>query len=186
MNLSAYLLLFSLLCFSASAAEDLPPSGQPAVVTKFLTLFDQLRAADTAKQAGKYRHISFSLSESEINDYSVTLSKQRPARAWTPSTSKYSPDPISPLTRFSISMPSRSGIPEPFRRSSIPCLTAGRPSESTSGSTPTIRRSAFQWKKPGIKARICRRSWFPRSSGSSLPGNRNITIHRSRCRFRSV
>jgi hypothetical protein len=46
-----------------SAADPVPP-----VANKFLSLFDELRAAE-AGGAGARRHVAFQLSETEINDY---------------------------------------------------------------------------------------------------------------------
>jgi hypothetical protein len=41
----------------------------PPVATKFLGMFEDFRNAETAKKAGKYRHVSFQISSTEINDY---------------------------------------------------------------------------------------------------------------------
>jgi hypothetical protein len=41
----------------------------PPVATKFLAMFENLRNAETEKKAGKFRHVSFQISSTEINDY---------------------------------------------------------------------------------------------------------------------
>jgi hypothetical protein len=46
-----------------------PRGSTPVVVTKFLGLFDQLRAAETAKTRGAAQHVAFRLNEGEINEY---------------------------------------------------------------------------------------------------------------------
>ena len=51
----------------ALVAADTPPV--PPVATKFLQLFQDLRDAEAAKSAGKYRHVSFQISSTEVNDY---------------------------------------------------------------------------------------------------------------------
>ena len=59
---------------AAAAAQganpaDAPVNAPPPDVAKFLTLFDQLRAADTPKAHGTPQHVAFKLSDSEINEY---------------------------------------------------------------------------------------------------------------------
>jgi len=51
----------------ALGAADAPPL--PAVATRFLAIFDDLRAAEAQKAAGSARHVSFLISATEINDY---------------------------------------------------------------------------------------------------------------------
>jgi hypothetical protein len=46
-----------------------PRGSTPVVVTKFLGLFDQLRAAEAAKTRGAAKHVTFRLNEGEINEY---------------------------------------------------------------------------------------------------------------------
>jgi hypothetical protein len=41
----------------------------PPVATKFLTMFDNLRNAESEQKAGKLRHVSFQISSTEINEY---------------------------------------------------------------------------------------------------------------------
>jgi hypothetical protein len=48
-------------------ASDVPTV--PPAATKFLRLFQDLRDADAARLAGKYHHVSFQVSSTEINDY---------------------------------------------------------------------------------------------------------------------
>jgi hypothetical protein len=45
------------------------PAPQPAVATKFLGLFQDLRDAEAQRAAGKYRHTAFRITATEINDY---------------------------------------------------------------------------------------------------------------------
>lgn len=54
-----------LLVVGEAATEAAPPP----VVTKFVGLFDRLRAAQVQAAAGTPEHISFQLTEAEINDY---------------------------------------------------------------------------------------------------------------------
>ena len=49
---------------SLAAADAIPPAA-----TRFLSLFDQLRAAAAEKARGPYKRISFDLSDNEINQY---------------------------------------------------------------------------------------------------------------------
>jgi len=44
-------------------------SGTPPVVSKFLSLFEELRAAQIAKEHGTNRHVAFEISDTEINQY---------------------------------------------------------------------------------------------------------------------
>ena len=46
-----------------------PRGSTPVVVTKFLGLFDQLRAAEAAKTRGAAPQVTFRLNEGEINEY---------------------------------------------------------------------------------------------------------------------
>ena len=48
---------------------DATASPPPPVVTKFLGLFDRLRAEDEKRAQGTRQHVSFRLSDSEIDDY---------------------------------------------------------------------------------------------------------------------
>ena len=50
-------------------AAPITPSPAPPVAERFLSLFDQLRAAETAKARGTYQHVAFRFSDSEINEY---------------------------------------------------------------------------------------------------------------------
>lgn len=58
---------FVLVMAAAFAAASAPPP--PPVVTKFLTLFDELRAAQSENAKGGHKHVSFKLSDTEIDDY---------------------------------------------------------------------------------------------------------------------
>jgi len=68
MRLFVYsMILMGAVILPALAAEPtLPP---PPVAEKVLRLFDQLRAADASRKAGKYQHVSFQLTDAEINEY---------------------------------------------------------------------------------------------------------------------
>ena len=63
---SAWLVL-ALVSARLLYAADIAPI--PPVATKFLALFQDLRDAEAQKAAGKIRHVSFSISSSEIDDY---------------------------------------------------------------------------------------------------------------------
>ena len=69
-SLSAFV-AFVIAAAAAQGANpaDAPVNAPPPVVAKFLTLFDQLRAADTPKAHGTPQHVAFKLSDSEINEY---------------------------------------------------------------------------------------------------------------------
>jgi hypothetical protein len=56
-----------LLCHAMAAATE--ANAPPAVATRFLGLFDQLRAAEAQKVRGGNQHVSFRISESEISEY---------------------------------------------------------------------------------------------------------------------
>jgi hypothetical protein len=60
------------------AHSQTAPPGTSPVVTKVLTLFDQLRAAEASKARGVYRHVAFQLSDSEVNDYMRSSLKTAP------------------------------------------------------------------------------------------------------------
>jgi len=64
------------LALTAAAAQ--PPPQPPPVAQKFLRLFDLLRSADTSRQAGRYQHVSFQMSDAEINDYMIYALKTTP------------------------------------------------------------------------------------------------------------
>ncbi len=64
---TAFLLLA--LADSTIPASSADASGTPSAVSKFLSLFDQLRAAQTAKEHGTNQHVAFEISDSEINQY---------------------------------------------------------------------------------------------------------------------
>jgi hypothetical protein len=67
------------LLYGANTPPPTPPAPQPPpVAQKMLKLFDDLRAADDAKKAGKYRHVNFQLSDNEINDYMIYALKAIP------------------------------------------------------------------------------------------------------------
>jgi hypothetical protein len=57
------------LAIQARAATPTPTSASPAVVTKFLGIFDQLRAAEEQKARGNRQHVSFQIADGEINEY---------------------------------------------------------------------------------------------------------------------
>ena len=57
----------ALVCQSVAAATE--DNAPPAVATRFLRLFDQLRAAEAQKARGGMQHVSFRLSDSEITEY---------------------------------------------------------------------------------------------------------------------
>ena len=60
----SFFLLSTAPFFQANSATSDHPNSQPPVVVKFLNLFDRLRAAQET-----HDHVSFQLSETEINDY---------------------------------------------------------------------------------------------------------------------
>jgi hypothetical protein len=62
------LVVAAIMCEAGDSAKTLS-NAPPAVVTKFLTLFDQLRAAQTQKTQGTPQHVSFKLSDAEIDEY---------------------------------------------------------------------------------------------------------------------
>lgn len=45
------------------------PQDAPPVARKFLTLFDQLRAAEAQKAAGKPEHVAFDMTDAEVVEY---------------------------------------------------------------------------------------------------------------------
>jgi len=55
----------------ASPAADGPAGASdiPPVATKFLGLFDRLRAADDPNAKGGHQHVAFQFTEAEINEY---------------------------------------------------------------------------------------------------------------------
>lgn len=63
-RLACLYLLVIFFCAGLSHAQPVPP-----VATKFLDLFDRLRAAEARKSAGTPEHISFQLTDREINEY---------------------------------------------------------------------------------------------------------------------
>ena len=54
---------------TVNAAQSGAAEVQPPVVQKFLGLFDQLRTAAALRSHGPVEHVTFQLSEGEINDY---------------------------------------------------------------------------------------------------------------------
>ena len=52
----------------AAAAAEPPVAASPSA-EKILRLFDNLRAAETARQAGRRQPVSFQLTDGEINEY---------------------------------------------------------------------------------------------------------------------
>jgi hypothetical protein len=64
------LLLLALLVIGTPlfpAKTVAPPNTPPPIATKFLDLFDRLRAAQDPD--GKHEHVAFNLTESDINEY---------------------------------------------------------------------------------------------------------------------
>ena len=59
--------LILMACGVASQAADAP--AIPPSATKFLDLFDRLRAADEAKSKSQHPHVQFQISDAEINEY---------------------------------------------------------------------------------------------------------------------
>lgn len=68
----------SMGAIALTAAAVQPPPQPPLVAQKFLRLFDQLRAADSARHAGKYQPVSFQMSDAEINEYMIYALKTTP------------------------------------------------------------------------------------------------------------
>src|ERR1051325_10906479 len=96
-----YFVIAPLLCvavtpfFQAKSATNDRPNNQPAVATKFLNLFDRLRAAEE-----KHEQVSFQLSETEINDYLRYSLKATPRPGIDSVTIKVFPkDYLSTFTR---------------------------------------------------------------------------------------
>lgn len=58
--------LAAVVCQAGDPVQGLAP---PPVVTKFLGLFDQLRAAEIQKARGTPQHVTFKLSDAEIDEY---------------------------------------------------------------------------------------------------------------------
>jgi len=69
-----FALVFSLLipaalfCYAGDPANTVA-KAPPPVVAKFLELFDRLRAAEAQKAHGTPQHVSFKLSDAEIDEY---------------------------------------------------------------------------------------------------------------------
>jgi hypothetical protein len=63
----AILLLGGMRRASPALANSLP--APPPVASKFLALFDQLRAAESHKAKGVPEHVAFQFSDAEINEY---------------------------------------------------------------------------------------------------------------------
>jgi hypothetical protein len=74
------------------AYSQTAPPGTSPVVTKFLTLFDQLRAAEASKARGIYQHVAFQLSDSEINEYMRSSLKTTPRPGMESMTMKIFPN----------------------------------------------------------------------------------------------
>jgi hypothetical protein len=53
----------------AAPASVINLASAPPVLAKFLSLFDQLRAAEAHKAKGTAEHVVFQLTDAEINDY---------------------------------------------------------------------------------------------------------------------
>lgn len=96
-----YLATVSVLVLAASAcfpAPTAPAATPPPVVTKFLDLFDRLRAAQDPD--GDHAHVAFKLSETEINEYMRYSLKTAPRPGLDSVTVKFFPkDYISTFTR---------------------------------------------------------------------------------------
>ncbi len=88
-------LLFVLAAVSAGLIAGppvtAPPAAAPPVAAKFLGLFDELRAADAKKTRGQYQHVTFQLSDSEINDYMRYALKATPRPGLDSATVKLFP-----------------------------------------------------------------------------------------------
>ena len=63
-----WITLGPLILITAALAANVP-AEPPPVATKFLGLFDQLRAAQTQKAKGGHQNVAFRFSDSEINEY---------------------------------------------------------------------------------------------------------------------
>ncbi len=74
---------------TAGAAEQ--PAAPPPAVEKVLHLFDQLRAADASRQAGKPQHVSFQLTDAEIDEYMRYSLKATPRPGLESVTMKFFP-----------------------------------------------------------------------------------------------
>lgn len=62
----AILLLGGMRLANPALADSLP--ARPPPVSKFLALFDQLRAAEAHKAKGAPEHVAFQFSDAEINE----------------------------------------------------------------------------------------------------------------------
>lgn len=92
---ASFLLLAAAAVFPAISATNAAP---PPVVTKFLDLFDRLRAAQDPN--GDHQHVAFKLTETEINEYMRYSLKATPRPGLDSVTVKFFPkDYISTLTR---------------------------------------------------------------------------------------
>ena len=57
------------ILLATSWGASLPAEGPPAAAQKFLSLFDQLRAAQAQNAHGEHQNVAFRFSDAEINDY---------------------------------------------------------------------------------------------------------------------
>ena len=89
------LVLSAASVFQAATVGDTPP-----VVTKFLDLFDRLRAAQEKNSQGGEEHVSFKLTETEINEYLRYSLKTTPRPGLDSLTVKFfANDYVSTFTR---------------------------------------------------------------------------------------
>jgi hypothetical protein len=95
----SFLLLTAAPFFPAATVTNAAPP--PPVATKFLDLFDRLRAAQEKAESGKFQLVTFLLSENEINEY-LTYSLKTTPRPGVESISikAFSNDYISTFTRL--------------------------------------------------------------------------------------
>jgi hypothetical protein len=76
----------------AQTASATAPAPTPAIVARFLGVFDQLRTAEMAKAHGAYPHVTFRFSDSEINDYMRYSLKATPRPGLESMTVKFFPE----------------------------------------------------------------------------------------------
>ena len=131
---------FLLVPLFTSVLNGVDTAPVPPVTKKFLAMFENLRNAESDSKSGKFRHVSFQISSSEINDYMLWALRTTPRPGLNSVTVKIFPH--NHISTFSVVDFDAVEKWKPGTRPTLlkPVLNGKRQAGSTTGFRPrTVR-----------------------------------------------